>query len=99
NASGGPPPAIALTRHARPKSLSICPMTLNLAVIGGDGTGPEVIDQALRVLDAAAKADGFDYATKTFDFGGEKFLATGHVLSDDDLATLKQYDAILLGAV
>jgi len=74
-------------------------MTLNLAVIGGDGTGPEVIDQALRVLDAAAKADGFDYATKTFDFGGEKFLATGHVLSDDDLATLKQYDAILLGAV
>ncbi|MCC6681788.1 MAG: 3-isopropylmalate dehydrogenase [Phycisphaeraceae bacterium] len=74
-------------------------MTLKLAVVGGDGTGPEVVDQALRVLEAAAKSESFQYATQHFDFGGQRFLDTGRVLDDSELDTLKQFDAILLGAV
>jgi len=74
-------------------------MPLKLAIIAGDGTGPEVVDQALAVLDAVAKADNFDYTTTAFDFGGRRHLDTGKVLDDDDIAALKPFDAILLGAV
>lgn len=76
------------------------PPSLNLAVIAGDGTGPEVVDQALLVLDAVAKSVGFEYATESFDFGARRYLASGQVLGDADVAKLKSgYDAILLGAV
>jgi 3-isopropylmalate dehydrogenase len=74
--------------------------SLNLAVIAGDGTGPEVVNQALGVLQAVAESAGFDYATESFDFGAERYLDGGHVLSDADVTKLKSgYDAILLGAV
>ncbi|MEM6458775.1 MAG: 3-isopropylmalate dehydrogenase [Planctomycetota bacterium] len=74
-------------------------MTLKLASIPGDGIGPEVVDQALAVLDAAAQAVGLDVDTTAFPFSAAHYLETGHVLSDDDIDTLRGFDAILLGAV
>ncbi len=69
------------------------------AVVPGDGTGPEVINEALKVLRAVSKKYDFTYDTKTFDFGGERYLKTGKTLDDADIAALKQYRAILLGAI
>jgi 3-isopropylmalate dehydrogenase len=74
-------------------------MTLKIANIAGDGIGPEVVWQALRVLKAAAPRNGFSYETKDFPFSAQHYLDTGHVLDDKDIATLKAYDAIFLGAV
>ena len=66
-----------------------------IAVIGGDGIGPEVIAEALGVLDAAgAKLD-----TVEFDLGGQRYLRDGEILSDETLEELRGFDAILLGAV
>ncbi len=48
---------------------------LNLAVIPGDGTGPEVTAEALKVLDAVAKLEKFEYTTTRFDWGGERYCA------------------------
>jgi 3-isopropylmalate dehydrogenase len=72
---------------------------LNLAIIPGDGTGPEVTDQGLRVLDRVADDAGVQVARKTFDFSGQRFLDTGHVLDDDDLDALRAFDAIYFGAI
>ena len=74
-------------------------MTLNLAIIPGDGTGPEVLAQAMRLLDAAASEHGVDVAATTYPFGGEHFLETGETLTLADLDALRGHDAILLGAV
>ncbi|QDU35592.1 3-isopropylmalate dehydrogenase [Poriferisphaera corsica] len=74
-------------------------MTLNLAIVGGDGTGPEVVAEGLRVLKAVSELENFNYTTKDFDFGGERYMKTGEVLSDADIEELKNYDAIFLGAV
>lgn len=74
-------------------------MTLKLATIPGDGTGPEVVEQALAVLGAVAKADHFDVSIKEFNFGAKRYLDSGKVLDDDDLSALKKFDAIFLGAV
>ncbi len=70
-----------------------------IAVLPGDGTGPEVVDEALKVLAAVAKLKGFEFTTQSYDFGGDRYLATGHIIDDDDIAELRGYDAILLGAV
>lgn len=66
-----------------------------VAVIPGDGIGPEVVAEALKV----ARAAGADLSTVTFDLGGKHYLATGEVLPDDTLDELRHYDAIFLGAV
>jgi 3-isopropylmalate dehydrogenase len=66
-----------------------------VAVIGGDGIGPEVIDVALDVIDAA----GVKLDTTAFDLGGGRYLRDGTVLPDETLEELRGYDAILLGAV
>jgi len=71
------------------------PSTLNLAVIAGDGIGPEVIAEALKVL----RATGVDVTTTDYPFGAGHYLATGDILSEQDLADLAKHDAILLGAV
>jgi 3-isopropylmalate dehydrogenase len=68
-----------------------------LGVIRGDGTGPEVVGEALKVL--AAVRNGFDVDLVEFDLGAERYLRTGEVLTDDDLESLRAMDAILLGAV
>ena len=70
-----------------------------IAVIPGDGTGPEVTAEAVKVLNASAKKHGFKLDLTPFDFGGERYLKTGKVLSDKEVAGLKKFDSILLGAV
>ncbi|MEM1212134.1 MAG: 3-isopropylmalate dehydrogenase [Planctomycetota bacterium] len=74
-------------------------MALRLAVIPGDGIGPEVVDQALRVLDAAASKHGLETSSQHFPFSAGHYLDTGHVLESADLDELRKFDAILLGAV
>jgi 3-isopropylmalate dehydrogenase len=72
---------------------------LKIAVIGGDGTGPEVTAEALKVLTAVAKRDGFTFETSDYDFGGERYLRTGETLPQGAVDELRAYDAIYLGAV
>jgi 3-isopropylmalate dehydrogenase len=71
---------------------------LDIAVIAGDGIGPEVIAEAVAVLRAATVGE-VDVRTTEYPFGAEHFLATGDILSADDLAALAKHDAILFGAV
>ena len=66
-----------------------------IAIIGGDGIGPEVTAEAVKVVRAA----GVDIDTVEFDLGGRRYLATGEVLPDSALDELRGFDAILLGAV
>jgi 3-isopropylmalate dehydrogenase len=71
----------------------------NIAIIPGDGTGPEVTAEAEKVLAAAAKACGFTYETTRYDFGGDRYLRTGEVLPAGAVDELRRCDAILLGAI
>ena len=70
-----------------------------IAVVGGDGTGPEVVAEAQKALDAAAGRFSLDLEYVPMDLGGSRYLRTGESLTDDDLARLKAVDAILLGAI
>ncbi|PIW66387.1 MAG: 3-isopropylmalate dehydrogenase, partial [Candidatus Omnitrophica bacterium CG12_big_fil_rev_8_21_14_0_65_43_15] len=70
-----------------------------IAVIGGDGTGPEVVKEGLKVIEAASKKFGFKYETKDFDFNGERYMKTGKTLEDNDIAELKKFNVIYLGAI
>ena len=70
-----------------------------IAVIPGDGTGPEVIREGLKVLEAASQKYNFKYESKIFDFGGVRYLKTGKTLEEGDIEELKKYSAIYLGAV
>jgi 3-isopropylmalate dehydrogenase len=72
---------------------------LKIAVIGGDGTGPEVVREGLKVLEAVAKKEKFKYELTHFDFGGQRFLKTGEILDDGDIDRLRKFNAIYLGAV
>lgn len=73
--------------------------TLKLAVIPGDGIGPEVIAEAVKVLDVVVPSTDLVVEKTPFSLGVERFLETGDVLSDEDLAAISRHDAILLGAV
>ncbi len=66
-----------------------------VAVIGGDGIGPEVVDEALKVVRAA----GISLETTEYDLGADRYVRTGEILSDSILDELRSQDAILLGAV
>ncbi|MFH0935401.1 MAG: 3-isopropylmalate dehydrogenase [Candidatus Omnitrophota bacterium] len=70
-----------------------------IAVIPGDGTGPEVVREALKALEAASQKFNFQYEARAFDFGGERYLKAGKTLEDRDIEELKKYSAILLGAI
>ncbi len=70
-----------------------------IAVIPGDGTGPEVIAEGLKVLKAASEKFNFKYQLERFDLGGERYLRTKETLPDSVLGELKQMDAIYLGAI
>ncbi len=80
---------------------------MKLAVIGGDGTGPEVVAEGLKVLKAVAQKEGFTYTTEDFNVSGDRYLARGgdpkrpsiEIISDDEIKSLRAYDAIYLGAV
>src|SRR5438874_7502698 len=71
----------------------------NIAVIGGDGTGPEVVREAVKVLDVASKKFNLKLNYTNYDIGGERYIKTGEVLPDSVLAELRQFPAILLGAI
>ncbi|MDR2722564.1 MAG: 3-isopropylmalate dehydrogenase [Cellulomonadaceae bacterium] len=73
--------------------------TIRLAVIPGDGIGGEVVEQGLRVLDAVLAGSGIDVKTTHFDLGAARYHRTGEILTDADLESIKQHDAILLGAI
>jgi 3-isopropylmalate dehydrogenase len=70
-----------------------------IAVIGGDGIGPEVVAEGLKVLSAAVSADGVKVETTDYDLGAARWHRTGETLPDSVLAELRGHDAILLGAV
>jgi len=73
--------------------------TYDIAVIGGDGTGPEVAREALKVSEAAAQKFGFKINWHHYDFGGDRYLKTGEVLPDGAVDELRKFKAIFLGAV
>ena len=71
----------------------------SLAVIAGDGIGPEVIAQGLRALDAAAVGGGLSFRTAAFPWGSDYYRETGRMMPADGLEQLAGYDAVLFGAV
>ncbi len=73
--------------------------TYKIAVMPGDGTGPEVTVEAVKVLKAAADVFGFKTDLTDFDFGGERYKRTGETLPDSAIEELRGFDAILLGAI
>ena len=70
-----------------------------IAVIPGDGTGPEVTVEAVKVLKAAAEKFDFKVDLTEFDFGGERYKRTGETLPDSAIEELSKFDSILLGAI
>jgi 3-isopropylmalate dehydrogenase len=72
---------------------------VKLAVIPGDGIGPEVVSEAEKVLDAATADSGIRFEKTPFSLGAGRYLETGDTLTDEDLDAIKDHDAILLGAV
>ena len=75
------------------------PQTIKLALIPGDGIGPEVVAEGVKVLDAVTAGSDLAIEKTHFSLGADRYLATGDVLTDEDLAAVKGHDAILLGAV
>ena len=73
--------------------------TYKFAIIPGDGTGPEVIREGLKVMQAVSSKFGFKYDAHTYDFGGERYLRTKEILPDSAISELKKFDAIYLGAI
>ena len=74
--------------------------TYKIAVIAGDGIGPEVISEGIKVLRKVAELDGsFSFAFTEFPWGCEYYLQNGRMMPEDGIQTLSQYDAIFLGAV
>ncbi len=74
-------------------------MQHQVAVIGGDGIGPEIVREGCRVLDAAGERFGFDLAFTEFEIGADRYLETGVLLTEDDLAELGRFTAIYFGAI
>jgi 3-isopropylmalate dehydrogenase len=74
-------------------------MNYRIAVIPGDGTGPEVVAEGLKVLKAIADPAGIDFEFHFYNLGGERYLHTGETLPDSVLAELRQFKAIYLGAI
>jgi 3-isopropylmalate dehydrogenase len=71
----------------------------NIAIIAGDGTGPEVVAEALKVLESASARFGFRLQRTDYDIGGARYLRTGETLPDSVLQEIRDQDAILLGAI
>jgi 3-isopropylmalate dehydrogenase len=73
--------------------------TYKIAVMGGDGTGPEVAAEGVKVLKAAADKFNFNLELTDFDYGGDRYMRTGEVLPDNAVEELTKHDAIFLGAI
>ena len=75
------------------------PKTYKIALIPGDGTGPEVVKEAVKVVNAAAAKGGFKLEFTEFDFGAARYLKTGETLPDSAIAEFKKFDSMFLGAI
>ena len=75
------------------------PSTLDLAVIAGDGIGPEVVEAGLEVLHAVVAPDALEVRTTPYDLGAARWHRTGETLPDEELERLRGHDALLLGAI
>src|SRR5512139_4097925 len=73
--------------------------TYKIAVIPGDGTGPEVVAEGIKVLNTVSQRFGIKTDLTYFDFGGDRYLKTGEVLPANAVEELQKFDAILLGAI
>ncbi len=73
--------------------------TYKIAVIGGDGTGPEVVREGLKALNAVAARENFKLEFNDYDFGGDRYLRTGEILPESAVEDMKKYNAIYLGAI
>jgi len=71
----------------------------NIALMGGDGTGPEVLAEGVKVLKAVTAKYGIKFNFTDFDFGGERYMKTGETLPDSAIEEFKKFDAIYLGAI
>ncbi len=74
-------------------------MAYKIAILPGDGTGPEVVQEALKVLQAVATKENFKVDLAYYDLGGERYLKTGETLPDSVIEELKKFQAIFLGAI
>jgi 3-isopropylmalate dehydrogenase len=72
---------------------------LKIAVIGGDGTGPEVVAEAVKVLTAVGQLEKIEMQFDHFDIGGNRYLKTGETITDEEITKLRGYRSILLGAI
>lgn len=70
-----------------------------IAVLGGDGTGPEVAAEGLKVLEAIAKLEGFSHELEHLDWGGDRYLRTGEIIPEGGIEHLRKFNAIYLGAI
>ena len=70
-----------------------------ISVIGGDGTGPEVVEQAIKVLSGTKKDYDLDLNFRESNIGGDRYLSTGELVTESDISQLNKSDAILLGAI
>ena len=70
-----------------------------IAVIGGDGTGPEVAREGVKVIKAAAVKFGFKPTFEDYDYGGDRYIRTGEVLPESAADEMRAHDAIFLGAI
>ena len=74
--------------------------TLKIAVVGGDGTGPEVVAEGVKVIKAVAKIEKFDVAFDNYDeICGNRYLKDGTIITDAEVGKLREYRSILLGAI
>ena len=73
--------------------------TYNIGVIPGDGTGPEVVAEGIKVLDAVSSKLGFSLKYTYYDLGGERYLKTGETLPSGVVNELRQFDGLYLGAI
>src|SRR3972149_1766998 len=73
--------------------------TYNIAVIPGDGTGPEVVAEGIKVIKAAAGKGGFKLEFTEFDFGAARYLKTGETLPDSAIEEFRKFDSMFLGAI
>ena len=71
----------------------------NIGVIPGDGTGPEVVREALKVLKTVAASEKLKYTLTEFDYGGDRYLKSGKVIDEAEIQGLRKFDAVLLGAL
>jgi 3-isopropylmalate dehydrogenase len=80
-------------------SKSAAKTSYRIGVIGGDGTGPEVVREGIKVLNATTKKFGFKLEYINYDLGGERYKKSGEILPDSVVPEFRKLDAIYLGAI